>query len=147
MPESLRSSLPRDWTPIRLPPHEEQKFVKWLSASGWFTELVESVNRDRRKRGYGEVGAGMILSEILSDPKPDYDYRRAFRSGVKPERDPYDDNRFHWPSRAPSGEWLKSPNHPTAWKEVFMERTGENPDALGLRSIDEADLFLQRKMP
>ena len=107
-------------------PNEEAQFQSWIRATPWFSEFVQQ---------YGE------------EPNlnaPEYDYRAAWRSGVVPERDPYDNNRFHWPSSLPDGKMLKSANHPTAWKENFMRQTGQNPDAIGLNSKEKADAYLRR---
>jgi len=65
-----------------------------------------------------------------------YDYRQAWRMGIRPERDPYDSNRFHWASSTPDGTMLKSKTHPTAWKEEYMRATGSNPDAVGATQAD-----------
>lgn len=108
-------------------PDDEARFQSWVRATPWFSEFVSQ---------YGE--------------EPDlntreYDYRAAWRGGIQPERDPYDNNRYHWPSSLPSGQMLKAPDHPTAWKEQFMRQTGQNPDALGLRDQGQADQWLKRR--
>jgi hypothetical protein len=52
---------------------------------------------------------------------PGYDYRGAFQElgedmfALDPES-----GKQHGFSRTPSGRWLKSPDHPTAWKEYLM---------------------------
>ena len=63
---------------------------------------------------------------------PEYDLYTAWKQGVQPTRDPYDQNSLHWPSRLPDGTMLKAQDHPTAWKEQAMNATGVNPDAVGL---------------
>ncbi len=94
---------------------EEQEFQKGIRGTAWFKEYVKE---------YGE--------EPDLDTK-DYDYRSAWKSGVRPERDPFDKNRYHWASSNPeTGEMLKSKEHPTAWKEEYMKRTGKNPDEVGI---------------
>jgi len=94
---------------------EEQEFQKGIRGTAWFKEYVKE---------YGE--------EPDLDTK-DYDYRSAWKSGVRPERDPFDKNRYHWASSNPeTGEMLKSKEHPTAWKEEYMKRTGKNPDDVGI---------------
>ena len=108
-------------------PNDEAAFQNWIRNTGWFDEFVKE---------YGE--------EPDLDTK-DYDYRAAWKAGVQPERDPYDNNRFHWPSSLPSGEMLKSEDHPTAWKEKFMRETDINPDALGLKTQEDADIYLKNK--
>lgn len=111
--------------PIMLPEKEEKQFQSWIKNTDWYKEFVKE---------YGDAPDLNIT---------DYDYRAAWKAGIEPERDPYDNNRFHWPSSLPTGEMLKSATHPTAWKEMFMRETGQNPDALGIRSKEEADLVLR----
>lgn len=103
---------------------EEQQFQNWIRSTEWYKEFV---------REFGEEPDLNI---------PDYDYRAAWKAGITPERDPYDKNRFHWPSTTAQGQSLKSASHPTAWKEGFMQQTGMNPDAIGLASKQDADAYL-----
>jgi hypothetical protein len=118
-------------SPKKLPDNkttnDEAEFQKWIRNTGWFKEF---------KAQYKE--------EPDLNTK-DYDYRAAWKAGVKPERDPYDKNRFHWPSSLPSGEMLKSEDHPTAWKEYFMRDTGVNPDSLGLKTKEDANIYFKNK--
>ena len=94
---------------------EEQDFQAGIKKTEWFKEYVKE---------YGE--------EPDLNTK-DYDYRSAWKAGVRPQRDPYDKNRYHWSSSNPeTGEMLKSKEHPTAWKEEYMKRTGKNPDEVGV---------------
>ena len=93
---------------------QESRFLRDIARTPWFSEFAQS---------YGE-------RPDLSR-NADYDYRKAWAAGVRPEPDPYDGNRYHWPSSLPSGEMLKSPTHPTLWKEQYMRATGQNPDAVG----------------
>jgi hypothetical protein len=93
---------------------QESRFLRGITKTPWFSEFA---------RQYGE-------RPDLSR-NADYDYRKAWAAGVRPEPDPYDDNRHHWPSSLPSGEMLKSPTHSTLWKEQYMRATGQNPDAVG----------------
>ena len=98
----------------KLTPSEEKDFQQWIKKTGWYQEFVKE---------YGE-SPDLDIEE--------YDYRQAWKSGVVPERDPYDKNRYHWPSTDPSGKMIKSASHPTAWQEQYMQMTGENPDAAGV---------------
>jgi hypothetical protein len=109
----------------QLPAEEEQQFQSWIRGTDWYKEFVKE---------FGEEPELDI---------PEYDYRAAWKAGITPERDPYDQNRYHWPSSLPSGEMLKSESHPTAWKEMFMRQTGQNPDALGIKTKEEADAILR----
>lgn len=94
---------------------QEQDFQAGIKKTEWFKEYVKE---------YGE--------EPDLNTK-DYDYRSAWKAGVRPQRDPYDKNRYHWSSSNPeTGEMLKSKEHPTAWKEEYMKRTGKNPDEAGI---------------
>jgi hypothetical protein len=71
----------------------------------------------------------------------DYDYRKAWQAGIRPERDPYDNNKYHWASSDPAtGEMLKAEDHPTAWKEYYMRETGKNPDEVGATKEDYEQL-------
>ena len=89
---------------------EETKFQQWIHSTPWYSEYVQR---------YGE------------EPDfntPDYDYRGAWKSGVKPERSEID-GQYHWGSVRPdTGEYLKSANHPTFWKQKFIEKNGYDPD-------------------
>jgi hypothetical protein len=67
----------------------------------------------------------------------DYDYRGAFKAGITENISPHD-NRPHWPSSTPQGRMLKSPQHPTTWKEFFMRHHGKDPDDMGLNSYEKA---------
>jgi hypothetical protein len=109
-------------------PNDESAFQNWIRGTDWFKEFKSEYNE-----------------EPDLDTK-DYDYRAAWKAGLQPERDPYDNNRFHWPSSLPTGEMLKSAEHPTAWKEYFMRDTGVNPDALGLKTPEDATIYLKQRM-
>ncbi len=109
----------------RLSSAEEKQFQSWIRSTDWFKEF---------------------FNEYKEEPDlntTDYDYRAAWKGGIKPERDPHDKNRYHWPSSLPDGSMLKSEQHPTAWKEYFMRQTGKNPDALGLTNQQDADAYLR----
>ena len=98
----------------KLAPAEESKFQSWIKSTEWYKEFVKEYKEE----------PDLNITE--------YDYRAAWKAGVKPERDPYDNNRYHWPSSMPDGQMLKSKDHPTAWKEEYMRETGKNPDAVGV---------------
>jgi hypothetical protein len=86
---------------------DEMNFQRWIRKLPWFQEFVQQ---------YGEE------PDLNSK---DYDYRAAYRAGITPQRNQYDNNRYHWSSE------FKSVNHPTYWKELFMKITGSDPDAFG----------------
>lgn len=97
---------------------EEKDFQEGIRKTEWFKEY---------KKQYGE--------EPDLNTK-DYDYRKAWSAGIRPVRDPYDNNRYHWSSSLDDGTMLKSKDHPTAWKEYYMRATGKNPDEVGATKQD-----------
>jgi hypothetical protein len=106
---------------------DEANFQKGIRSTEWFKEYVKE---------YGEE------PNLNSS---DYDYRKAWKSGVRPEKDPYDNNRHHWPSSLEDGTMLKAADHPTAWKEYYMRMTGRNPDEIGATKEDYLKLLKSRK--
>ena len=103
---------------VELSPAEEKSFQSWIKSTEWYKEYVNEYD------------------EAPDLDTSDYDYRAAWKAGIRPERDPYDKNKFHWPSSDESGKMLKSESHPTAWKEYFMKATGKNPDEVGITKED-----------
>lgn len=103
---------------VELSPAEEKSFQSWIKGTEWYKEYVNEYD------------------EAPDLDTSDYDYRAAWKAGIRPERDPYDKNKFHWPSSDESGKMLKSESHPTAWKEYFMKATGKNPDEVGITKED-----------
>ena len=99
---------------------EENAFQNDMTSSDWFNTF---------KQKYGEPPN--------LDAK-DYDYRAAWKSGVKPMSYEYDDMP-HWPSTTDSGESLKARNHPSAWMEDYMQLTGRDPHEGGDLSPDQID--------
>jgi hypothetical protein len=99
-----------------LEPKDELAFQSWVRGTPFFSEY---------QKRWGE-------EPDLNTPI--YDYRAAYKAGIAPERDPYDENAFHWPSTTPDGTPLKATNHPTAWKQKFVEMHGHDP---GPRLNDE----------
>jgi hypothetical protein len=96
---------------VQLSPEEELVFQKWITQLPWYEQF---------KLKYGEP-------PNLNDPM--YDYRAAWKAGVTPQINP-SDNMYHWSDFA-GNKMLKSPNHPTAWMEYFMNQFGGlNPDTL-----------------
>lgn len=113
---------------LKLSESEEKQFQEWIKNTGWYKEYVQQYNE---------------LPDLNTKV---YDYRKAWKDGMIPERDPYDNNRYHWGSVTKSGEMLKSVDHPTAWKQYFMEETGKNPDELGIKSQADAEKLLKKKL-
>lgn len=106
---------------------EEKDFQEGIRNTEWFKEF---------KQQYGE-------EPNLNDK--DYDYRAAWKAGIRPERYAQDKNKYHWSSSLPNGKMLKSENHPTAWKEYYMRETGKNPDEVGATKADYEKLKLKSK--
>ena len=107
---------------------DRQRIESEIRQTPWFKEFVAQ---------YGEEPD---LSE-----NADYDYITAWGAGIRPERDPYDQNRYHWSSRTDEGVMLKKPGHSTLWKTHFMDQTGQNPDAIGRKTEQEAQEWLKSK--
>ena len=111
---------------ITRPRFDEQGFQAGIRNTDWFREFVTQ---------YGEEPD---LRPMSDDPAigPNYDYRKAWSSGLRPAPDPNDGGRQHWPRSLGGGEMLKSPAPPTAWKEHFMREHGVNPDTLAPEEIE-----------
>lgn len=105
---------------------DAQSIANEIRKTPWFKEYVE------------EYGEEPNLSESA-----DYDYITAWKAGIRPERDQYDNNRYHWSSKTPDGAMLKKPGHSTLWKTHFMDQTGQNPDAIGIKTERQAEQFLK----
>jgi hypothetical protein len=108
------------WKLTTLSPEEEIKFQQEFVSSPFYQQFIAN---------YGQP-------PNVNDPQ--YDYRRAWKEGVYPSISKHD-NKYHWASKAPSGAWLKSPDHPTHWMEEYMQMTGKDPD-----SVNE-DIYKNRK--
>ncbi len=88
---------------------EEEAFQRGIRGTKWFQQF-----RDK----YGEP-------PNLNDSS--YNYRAAWKAGVRPQDYAHDPEMQHWASVTPSGESLKSKSHPTAWMEDYMQVTGRDP--------------------
>jgi hypothetical protein len=86
---------------------------------------------------FGQWAQRSGLAPNPDDPLHRYDYREAYRMGIEPSINRHD-GRYHWPSKTPDGRWLKAPDHPTAWKETYMQQYGVDPDDVGAQSLDQA---------
>lgn len=117
--------------------------------------LVQSVIGERErvreqiKKGpwYKEFVSQFGEEPNLSD-SADYDYFTAVKMGQSPQRDPFDENRYHWGSYAENifGRQipLKKADHPTRWKGELMKETGINPDAIGLTDAKQGQEWLEK---
>ncbi len=95
------------WSRTALSPEDEVRFQKEFRATPFFQEFV---------RRYKEE----------PDLDGDYDYRLWWQDGMEATR--HRDGTLHGPSKTKDGRWLKSPDHPTAWKEDYMQKYGTDPD-------------------
>mgnify|MGYP006282633193 CR=1 FL=1 len=122
------------WSPTTLPSAEEPKFRNWLQS----TQLFNSIKGDIAAENnipVSKLDNDRVLNMMLSNT--DYDYRGAYKAGMKEAINPHD-NRPHFYSSTPEGQMLKDPTHPTAWKEFFMRQYGVDPDNIGLDTLDKA---------
>jgi hypothetical protein len=65
----------------------------------------------------------------------DYDYRGAWKAGIKPKPTYEPETKktlHHWDSIGVGGKDLKSESHSTRWKSDYMKATGINPDEAGI---------------
>lgn len=101
---------------------EDQAVIDEIRKLPWFNRYVKK---------FGE--------EPDLSPSADYDYITAYKSGARP------DETDHWPSYTGSGIRLKKANHPTLWKTLFMDKTGIDPDSIGIKNEQEGQAFMQRQ--
>lgn len=106
-----------------LSPEEAKAMNDYLYASQWLTEIQGLIGQESGalpdRRG--------LLGELMQGD--DYDYAGAWKSRG-PEmfgQDP-GTGEMHGYSKTPEGQWLKSPHHETAWKEIFWNEGGFTPD-------------------
>jgi hypothetical protein len=109
----------------KLIPKEEDAFKDW-----WRTNSKVKAWRNEFKKDFG------------FEPSPNsqgYDYRGAWKAGIKPEST-YEpetkQTRHHWGSLGVGGKDLKSKKHPTRWKSDYMKVTGSNPDDEGISEAE-----------
>lgn len=69
----------------------------------------------------------------------DFDYRKAWLSGSRPQPVP-NDPIPHWGSAG------KAANHPTSWKQDFMTAFNVDPDTPGLRYTPAMQQFIQQRI-
>lgn len=100
---------------------EEAAFQRDVRRTKWFQQFSKK---------YGEP-------PNLNDPG--YNYRAAWRAGLRPQDVKDDPEMQHWSSVTPSGESLKSRSHPTAWKEDYMQMTGRDPGDPGTLTPEQIE--------
>jgi hypothetical protein len=129
-----------EWAPTVLPPEKESAFRKWLTNTDWFAEVKKDI-ADENGVDVKKIDDARALEMVLENS--DYDYRGAWLDRASTSRDAHD-GKIHWPSSDSRGRSLKSPEHPTAWKEFFQKNLLTNPDDLGLRDPETARQWSQR---
>jgi len=102
------SIAPEAETP-KMSKSDEANFQKGVRGTKWFQQFVDK---------YGEP------PDLNSK---DYNYRAAWKAGVRPQDYEHDPEMQHWASTTGKGESLKATNHPTAWMEDYMQVTGSDP--------------------
>ncbi len=130
----LKEFQSSDWKPTPLAPEEAASFKGWLYNTKLFNNIKGIVAKEN------DIPLDKISNDRVAEmmmQQGDYDYVGAWKSGMGETISPHD-GMPHWGSRTDDGKWLKSPAHETAWKELFMEQHGTDPDDLGLHSIDAA---------
>lgn len=130
----------QDWKPTSLSQAEEVKFRNWIQG----TKLFNSVKLDIAKENNldpAKLDNNKVIDMISS--QGDYDYRGAWKAGVKEVISKHD-NRPHWPSSA-GDKMLKSPKHETAWKEFFMRAYNKDPDDIGLSTLQQAKSWSEKQ--
>jgi hypothetical protein len=132
--EEYQKVLNTDWKPTSLDSKEEKEFQQWLKNTEMFKDFKTDIATENNIP-ITQVDDSRLFEMLTGSP--DYDYRGAWKAGIKEERSPYD-NRIHLPSVSPEGALLKSPQHPTMWKEFFMRQHKIDPDSLGLDTFDKA---------
>jgi hypothetical protein len=130
----------QEWKPTSLPKGEEVKFQNWLQQTKIFNSIKMEV-AEENKIPVDAIDNKRLLNMMLKNS--DYDYRGAFLAQVQESIDPFD-GKPHMPDSA-NGKMLKSPKHPTAWKEFFMRTYDVNPDAIGLTQFEDAKEYTMKR--
>ena len=112
-----------------------QDIAKYTSANKLPGELEEKFQTDLQfAPGWSDWRKGFVKNvgqNPNTEPGGDYNYRMAWLAGETPKLDPgtgeYHGNSVTTVPPANPIE-LKAENHPTAWKQKYMERFQTNPD-------------------
>jgi hypothetical protein len=102
--KKIRRQHAESFSITKLPPEKEAEFQSFIRNTEWYSEFTQ------------DFGGPPNLDD------DNYDYRGAWEEmgaemfGRNPE-----DGKMHGFDRAPSGKWLKSPEHPTVIKQYMME--------------------------
>ena len=128
-----QQSAQQPWNRAVLGEPQDQAFQNWMQQLPWFTNIQQQAG----------IPAPQLLQE-MTGPDSDYDYRRAYTAGITPSLYQYD-GTYHWPSSTDAGQMLKSPTHPTAWMEYFMQGSnGIDPNQFGLQTPENARTWLNQ---
>jgi len=111
------------FSPKAGPPEEQQQLRGFLINHPWLEQIQAQIKDETGQK----IPLGGLLTDIMGSG--DYDYQRAYdiRGSDMFSIDPGTNTQHGW-SRGEDGEWLKSPNHGTAWKEIFWNEAGYSPD-------------------
>lgn len=119
------SSIPSDkaFRKTDMEPVDRREMLAYLLQSPWLGEIQSHIKDNEGV----DVPRDELLRELMAGT--DYDYGGAW-SEMGSEMFGTDPNSGtqHGYSKAPSGRWLKSPDHKTAWKEIFWNKAGFSPD-------------------
>ena len=108
-----------------LPPEDERQFQTFMA----FNPAVRAWRNSFANR-FGE-------QPVIDGGN--YDYRAAWKAGARPEPIP-GDTVWHWSSVG------KSADHPTMWKQQFMDQFGVDPDQVQQWTPD-MQAFIARLIP
>jgi hypothetical protein len=100
---------------------DEKAFQKGIRQTPWYSQFVKK---------FGEA------PDLNSK---DYNYRAAWKSGMRPEFYEFDKEMQHWGSTTPQGRSVKATSHPTAWMEDYMNVTGRDPHEPGAMTPTQID--------
>jgi len=132
--DKLSAHQSEGWKPTLLTAEEAPQFEQWLYGTKLFNSVKQEIAAEN-KITPDQLDNARVAQMLMQSG--DYDYAGAWKSGIKEEISPHD-GLPHWPSKTGDGRWLKSPTHPTSWKETFMEQFGTDPDDMGLHTIEDA---------
>jgi len=138
----LHSSLTEKWEGFNVP---LDQFKSDMGLTTHDLELTKLSGEEERKfQDFIKNDPSVIewknafIEEFGEDPSiedAEYDYRGAWKAGIKPEKIK-GDKIPHWGSIGIGGRELKSKTHPTRWKSDYMEATGKDPDEEGISKSD-----------
>lgn len=124
---------------LTLDSNTEAQFRDEMRESPWFTQYQ---------------------SEFGEEPDldtPGYDFRRAWRDGVRPTPDPDDNGRYKWPAASSgalaspmasaTGTYYTPRDTDAEWRQKFQEKTGQNSVTLGITSPLDAQYWMSRNEP